>query len=383
MAMRLSRSIVGKAEADAVARIIIEDGYLGMGKEVQCLEEDIAAYLGVPASRLAAVNTGTAALTLAVDATAPGTFGKGVRGSVLVPSLTFVASFQAVTAAGCRPIACEVLPETGTIDLDDAKKRLQEDTFAIMPVHYASNPWGVDEEYAFAREHGLRVIEDAAHAFGCKHDGKRIGSFGDVVCFSFDGIKNITCGEGGLVVAFDEKEAKIIQDARLLSVNKDTEARFCGGRTWDPSVMRQGWRFHMSNIMAAIGRVQLSRFENEFVPTRKHLAQLYRDCLADVPLVRFLASDARDDIVPHIQPVRVLDGHMPRVRQALLDAGIPVGVHYKPNHLLAYFHDENAAPLPATEALFGELMTLPLHPGLSDQDEQDVCAALKAACENL
>ena len=121
MAMRLSRSIVGKAEADAVARIIIEDGYLGMGKEVQCLEEDIAAYLGVPASRLAAVNTGTAALTLAVDATAPGTFGKGVRGSVLVPSLTFVASFQAVTAAGCRPIACEVLPETGTIDLDDER----------------------------------------------------------------------------------------------------------------------------------------------------------------------------------------------------------------------------------------------------------------------
>ncbi len=383
MAMRLSRSIVGKAEADAVARVIIEDGYLGMGKEVQCFEEEIAAYLGVPPNRLAAVNTGTAALTLAVDAAAPGAFGKGVRGSVLVPSLTFVASFQAITAAGCRPIACEVLAETGTIDLADAKKRLQKDTFAIMPVYYASNPWGLDEVYAFARENGLRVIEDAAHAFGCRHDGKKIGSFGDLVCFSFDGIKNITCGEGGLVVAFDEKDAKIIQDARLLSVNKDTQARFCGGRTWDPSVTRQGWRFHMSNIMAAIGRVQLTRLEGEFAPARKHLAQLYRELLADVPMVRLLATDARDDIVPHIQPVRVLEGHMPAVRQALLDAGIPVGVHYKPNHLLAYFHDEKAAPLPVTEALFGELMTLPLHPGLSDQDVQDVCNALRAAVASL
>lgn len=383
MSLRLSMSIVSEAEAEAVRRVITEDGYLGIGKETHQFEKEVAAYLGVAEKNVVSANTGTAALTLAVDALRPADWKHAGKPRVLVPSLTFVASFQAILAAGCEPVACDVLPETGTLDLADAERRLTPEVFAVMPVHYASNPWQIEEVHAFARRHGLRVIEDAAHAFGCRHKGQKIGSFGDAVCFSFDGIKNITCGEGGLVVAFDEKEAKIIQDARLLSVNKDTEARFCGGRTWDPSVMRQGWRFHMSNIMAAIGRVQLSRFENEFVPTRKHLAQLYRDCLADVPLVRFLASDARDDIVPHIQPVRVLDGHMPRVRQALLDAGIPVGVHYKPNHLLAYFHDENAAPLPATEALFGELMTLPLHPGLSDQDVQDVCAALKAACENL
>lgn len=381
MAMRLSRSIVGTAEADAVARVIVEDGYLGMGSEVQRFEEEVAAFLGVPSSSVAAVNTGTAALTLAVDAAAPGAFGQGVRGSVLVPSLTFVASFQAITAAGCRPIACEVLPETGTIVLEDAARRIQKDTFAIMPVFYASNPWGLDDVHAFAREHGLRVIEDAAHAFGCLHDGRKIGSFGDLVCFSFDGIKNITCGEGGLVVAFDEKDARTVQDARLLSVNKDTQARFHGGRTWDPSVLRQGWRFHMSNIMAAIGRVQLSRFEQEFAPARKHLAALYREELAGVEQVQFLQTDPRDDIVPHIQVVRVTDGQMPRVRQALLDAGIPVGVHYKPNHLLAYFADEQAASLPATEALFAQLMTLPLHPGLSDQDVKDVCAALRTALQ--
>ncbi len=379
MSMRLSRSIVGEAEARAVSRVIVEDGYLGMGSEVHRFEEELAAYLGVPVASLATANTGTAALTMAVDAAAPGAFGRGCRGSVLVPSLTYVASFQAVTAAGCRPVACEVLPETGTIDLADAEKRLTPDCFAVMPVHYASNPWQLDKVYDFAAAHGLRVIEDAAHAFGCRHDGRKIGSFGDLVCFSFDGIKNITSGEGGLVVAHRPEDARTVQDTRLLSVQKDTEARWSGGRSWDPSVSRQGWRFHMSNIMAAIGRVQLTRLDPEFIPARKRLAALYRELLAGEAALRFLEEDPRDDITPHIQPVRVLNGRMPRVRQHLLDHGIPVGVHYKPNHFLAYFGDEKAAPFPQTEKLFSELMTLPMHPGLSDEDVAEVCRRLREA----
>ncbi|HIW01323.1 MAG TPA: DegT/DnrJ/EryC1/StrS family aminotransferase [Candidatus Desulfovibrio intestinipullorum] len=382
MAMRLSRSIVGKAEAEAVSRVIIEDGYLGMGSEVHRFEDDLAAYLGVPAASLATVNTGTAALTLAVDAAAPGRFGQGLRGSVLVPSLTFVASFQAITACGCEPIACEVQPETGTIDLDDAARRLRKDTFAIMPVYYASNPWGIDEVRAFAAEHGLRVIEDAAHAFGCRHKGRKVGSCGDLVCFSFDGIKNITSGEGGLVVAFREEEARIIQDTRLLSVERDTQARFSGGRTWDPDVSRQGWRFHMSNIMAAIGRVQLGRLEGEFIPARKRLAAQYREELAGVEGVAFLRQSPEDDIVPHIQVVRVLNGHMPAVRQYLLDHEIPVGVHYKPNHLLTYYGGGSSA-CPVTEKLYGELMTLPLHPGLSTEDVSTVCTRLREALKTI
>jgi dTDP-4-amino-4,6-dideoxygalactose transaminase len=330
---------------------------------------------------VATVNSGTAALTIAVDAVAPGRFAPGaeVRGSVLVPSLTFVSSFQAITACGCRPIACEVLPNTVTIDLKDAEKRLAKDTFAIMPVHYASNPWHLGEVYDFAKKHGLRVIEDAAHAFGCKYHGRKIGSFGDMVCFSFDGIKNITCGEGGFVVAFDREAASVMQDTRLLSVQNDTRARFKGERTWDADVSRQGWRFHLSNIMAAIGRVQLSRFEKEFVPARKHLAALYRELLTGVQGVELLDQDPEDDIVLHIQPVKVLNGKMPAVRQYLREHGIPVGVHYKPNHLHSYFSDPSAAPLPVTERLYGELMTIPMHPALSDDDVRLVCSTLKEA----
>ena len=371
MAMRLSRSIVGEAEAEAVRRVIVEDGYLGIGAETKRFEEELSSYLGVDPDMVATVNSGTAALTIAVDAVAPGRFAPGaeVRGSVLVPSLTFVSSFQAITACGCRPIACEVLPNTVTIDLKDAEKRLAKDTFAIMPVHYASNPWHLGEVYDFAKKHGLRVIEDAAHAFGCKYHGRKIGSFGDMVCFSFDGIKNITSGEA----------ASVMQDTRLLSVQNDTRARFKGERTWDADVSRQGWRFHLSNIMAAIGRVQLSRFEKEFVPARKHLAALYRELLTGVQGVELLDQDPEDDIVLHIQPVKVLNGKMPAVRQYLREHGIPVGVHYKPNHLHSYFSDPSAAPLPVTERLYGELMTIPMHPALSDDDVRLVCSTLKEA----
>ena len=346
MSMRLSRSIVGEAEAEAVRRVICEDGYLGIGKEVQQFEADVAAYLGVPASWVISVNTGTAALHLAVEAV----LGHGSGAEVLVPSLTFVASFQAISGAGAVPVACDARLDTATIDLADAEKRLTPRTKAIMPVHYASNPVNLDGVYAFAEKHGLRVIEDAAHAFGCLYKGRKIGSFGDVVCFSFDGIKNITSGEGGCAVFFNATEAGYAADARLLSVEGDTRSRFAGTRTWDPDVKRIGWRFHMSNIMAAIGRVQLSRLDGEFIPARRALGDIYRQRLAGLDGLRLLQTDPQDFVVPHIVCVRVLNGRKDELKAALTAAGIPVGVHYKPNHLLSLFRPApGSLPLPVTD----------------------------------
>ena len=382
MNVRLSRSIVGQAEAEAASRVILEDGYLGMGAETRRFESDLAAWLGVEAEQVVSVNSGTAALHLAVDAVAAqaraADWPHADPPEVLVPSLTFVASFQAITAAGCRPVACDVRPDTATLDLADAARRLSPRTIAVMPVHYASNPWGLDETHAFAARHGLRVVEDAAHAFGCRHRGRKIGSFGDLVCFSFDGIKNITSGEGGCVVAFDAEAARLMADARLLSVQGDSRQRFAGGRSWEPQVVRQGWRYHLSNIMAAIGRVQLSRLDGEFVPARRALAARYAERLAGVEGVALLESDPADFIVPHILPVRIPDGRKDTVRAALAEQGIPTGVHYKPNHLLRFFGD-GAPSLPVTERLYGELLTLPLHPGLAPQEVDAICAALSRA----
>lgn len=379
MQLRLSRSIVGASEAEAVRRVIEEDGYLGMGAETRRFEEELAAWLGVEPWQVITTNTGTAALTLAVDSLfADSRLPErgGALPKILVPSLTFVASFQAIVAAGCQPVACDVLPQTGTLDLRDAERRLDGDVVAIMPVHYASNPWHLDDVYDFARHKGLRVIEDAAHAFGCRHHGRKIGSFGDLVCFSFDGIKNITSGEGGCLVAFDRESAQRAADARLLAVEGDTRSRYAGTRTWTPDIKRLGWRFHLSNIMAAIGRVQLARLEPEFIPARRELAARYAAQLGDVPHLALLETDPADFIVPHILPVRVLDGRKDAFKEALAARGIPTGVHYKPNHLHSFF----AAPsLPVCERLYAELVTLPLHPGLSHEDVDAVCRAAREA----
>jgi dTDP-4-amino-4,6-dideoxygalactose transaminase len=359
--LRVSRSVVGDLEKDAVWRVL-DRGYLGTGSETQRFEEELAAYIGGGVG-VVCVNSGTAALHLALQA-----LGVGPGDEVLVPSLTFVASFQAVSATGATPAACDIEEATGLLDLADAARRVTPRTKVVMPVHYASASGDLDAVYAFARERGLRVVDDAAHAFGCTYHGRRIGSFGDVVCFSFDGIKNITCGEGGAVVTRDLDLLERVQDARLLGVEKDTERRYRGERSWDFEVHDQGWRYHMSDIMAAVGRVQLQRFETEFKPKRIALAQRYRERLGSVAGLRLFAAEP-GPVVPHILPVRILDDKRDRVRQALADRDIETGVHYKPNHMLARY-GAGASHLPVAERLYRELLTLPLHPlvGLEDVD---------------
>lgn len=379
MAMRLSRSIVGKEEAEAVSKVICEDGYLGMGSVTRQFEKEIANYLGIMDWQAISVNSGTAALHLACEAIKTSLEEKGKifdsPPEILVPTLTFVASFQAIRAAGCKPVPCDVLLSTGTIDLEDAKTRITSNTVAVMHVDYASNPWQISKVYDFAAAYGLRVIDDAAHAFGCKFHGRKIGSFGDIVCFSFDGIKNITCGEGGLLAVFDEQTATITSDSRLLGVEGDTQKRFSGARTWNPDVKRQGWRYHLSNIMAAIGRVQLSRLENEFIPARRKLWEQYKTLLNGCPHLELLKTDPEDFIVPHIMPVRVLNGLKNQVIALLENADIPTGIHYKPNHLLSYFGN-NLKPLKNAELLYDQLVTLPLHPGLTCDDIKTVCSLI-------
>ena len=371
--LRLSRSIVGKAEAEAVAAVIEGSGYLGMGDEVRLFEEEIAAYLGVDKYQVTCVNTGTAALHLAVQACVP------AGGEVLIPSLTFVASFQAALTAGAVPVACDVRLSDGLLDLADAAKRITPNTKAVMPVHYASNPALISEVYAFAKKYNLRVIEDAAHCFGCTYQGKPVGSSGDLVCFSFDGIKNITSGEGGAVVTANPEAGRLIKDARLLSVENDTEKRYQHARSWDFDVKQPGYRFHMGNLMAAIGRTQLKRLDGEFAPARKKLVALYRQKLANLPGIVLLDMDMTG-IVPHIHPVRVLHGRKQELIEKLQAQGIPTGMHYKPSHLLTLFGG-GKEHLPISEQLGQELLTLPLHPAVTQEDVDYICKSLKEALQ--
>jgi dTDP-4-amino-4,6-dideoxygalactose transaminase len=361
--IRLSKSVIGLEEIEAVTAVLKKE-FLGMGEEVFKFEKELSSYIGSPT---VCVNTGTAALQLALQAC-----DIGAGDEVLVQSLTYLASFQAISATGAKPIACEVNSHDLTIDLKDAKNRLTKKTKVIMPVHYSGNPGDLEAIYSFANKHNLRVIEDAAHAFGSIYKNNLIGSFGDICCFSFDGIKNLTSGEGGAIVTKDETVINRIKDLRLLGVSRDSDNRYKNQRTWDLNVKEQGWRFHMSNIMAAIGIEQLKRFST-FQEKRKELATLYQEQLNGLNGVELLEINY-NDITPHIFVIKIKNGRRDTLKIGLENCGIQTGVHYKPNHLLGYYSD-NA--LPITENIYKELLTIPLHPDLTKNDVIFICGKIK------
>ena len=166
------------------------------------------------------------------------------------------------------------------LDISLAENKISSKTKAIMPVHYTGHVGNLDEIYEFASKYQLRVVEDAAHAFGTTYKGDYIGSIGDVVCFSFDGIKNITSGEGGWAITDKLDVIKKVKDARLLGVEKDSSNRYKGRRSWTFQVNSQGWRYHMSNIMAAIGIEQLKKHPY-FAKKRQDLAKKYDEYFID------------------------------------------------------------------------------------------------------
>ena len=365
--IRLSKSCIGQEEIDAVSDVLKRE-YLGMGVDVHRFEDDLKAFMG---RDVTLVNTGTAALHLACQ-------GIGLKegDEVLVQSLTYVACFQAIRATGATPVACEVTDDTLTIDLEDAERKVTSRTKAIMPVHYAGQCGDLDAIYVFARKHGLRVIEDASHGFGTIYKGKLIGSFGDIACISMDGIKNITSGEGGMIITDDAKVQKIVKDARLLSVQNDTDSRFKGTRTWFYDVDQQGWRYHMSNIMAAIGYTQLKKFP-KFKEIRQRLAKIYQKELGNVEGVKIIPCDY-DQVVPHIFVVRITNGKRDEVKQYLNDNGVGTGMHYRPNHLLSLFAgNQDNSTLKHTDQVYEQLITLPLHADMVNDDVLYICKLIK------
>jgi dTDP-4-amino-4,6-dideoxygalactose transaminase len=362
--IRLSKSCIGDEEKNAVTGVLDRE-YLGMGSEVQLFESNLTEYFGRPA---VCVVNGTAAVHLACQAA-----GLGPGDEVLVQSLTFVASFQAIAATGAKPVGCDVLSDTLTLDIADAKKRITSRTKAVMPVHYSGGVGNLDEIYDFARKNNLRVIEDAAHAFGTEYKGKKVGGFGDIACFSFDGIKNITSGEGGCIVTEDEDILAKIRDARLLGVEKDTEKRYAGQRSWEFDVLNQGWRYHMSNIMAAIGIEQLKKF-GRFSSHRKECANFYLKELEKIQDLQLLDIDYTF-VTPHIFVILVAEDKRSMLMNHLRSQNIECGVHYQPNHMLTYFKTNYS--LPVTEMISKKILTIPLHADLTRQEQSIVVSEIK------
>ncbi len=362
--IRLSKSSIGDEEIRAVVKVLKEE-YLGMGSYVNNFEDELSNYFQSPA---VCVVNGTAALQLALQAC-----GIGADDEVLVQSLTYVASFQAISATGAVPVACDVSKESITIDLVDAESKITEKTKAIMPVHYSGGVGDLKSIYDFAKKYNLRVIEDAAHALGSTYEGRKIGSFGDVICFSFDGIKNITSGEGGCIVSKDKLVIEKIKDLRLLGVIKDSDKRAKGERSWEFDVKEQGWRYHMSNIMAAIGSVQLKRFPN-FISKRRSLAKKYDTLLSGIKEIQNFDNNY-DNVVPHIYPI-LLPKYINRnlLRDKLNKLNIQTGAHYFPNHKLSHYKKDII--LKNTDDIFERIITIPIHTDLTSQDQEFIVSKL-------
>jgi perosamine synthetase len=356
--IKLSRGCLGEEELAAVERVFA-GGYFGQGSQVSQFEAALKDYLS--AANVIATNTGTSALHLALDAL-------GIRegDEVIVPSLTFVASFQAIRATGATPVACEVRPDTLLMDLTDAEERITPRTKALMPVHYAGNPCDLDALLQLKERQGIRIVEDAAHAFGSTYHGRRIGSFGDIACFSFDSIKNITCGEGGAVVCQDENLAELIRQKRLLGMNRRSQSKAASAeQKWEMPVATQGFRYHMSNINAAIGLEQLKKID-WFISRRREVCRLYDAAFSQLAGLQRLRINY-EETAPHIYVVRVQHGNRNCLMEFLKAKEIETGVNYALNHLQPYFRG-NGVRLPESEAAYREILTLPLHCGLSDAD---------------
>ncbi|HEY8985571.1 MAG TPA: DegT/DnrJ/EryC1/StrS family aminotransferase [Streptomyces sp.] len=346
-------------EADAVARVLATGQY-GHTDVTEEFERRIAAFLGVPDA--VAVSSGTAALHTALLAA-----GIGRGDEVIVPSMTFAATVQAILATGASPRFADIDPGTLCVTGETVMDALTDATAAVVPVLFGGRPVDLTAVRAELDEREVVVVEDAAHAFG----SRLVGTGGVLTCFSFGPIKNLTCGQGGMVVPRIPEEAETIRRLRLLGV---TESRTERANTTTYRVDGFGLRYQLSGINAAIGLAQLDRFP-ETETARRRLWRTYRDALAGLDDVTLVDVDV-ERAVPHLCQVRV--PQRDQVFAHLRARDIGVGVHYPPNHLQPAFAAWRR-PLPVTERTGEEILSLPFHQHLTDRHIDHVVTALGQA----
>ena len=374
------RPYLGEEVQDA-ARAALEAGWLGMGKLSQQFELGIESYLGLPAGgerRAVSTNSCTEALHIAARMV-----GLGPGDEVIAPSFTYVAGHQAISRTGAKIVFCDVEPVNLGIDPARVRELITPATKAILAVDYLGLPCKLDELMEIAQEHGLRVMEDAAHAFGTLSDGRPVGSFGDITCFSFGPVKMITTLEGGAVITRDAADVQVLHELRHLGIDSDTDARYQNKRNWEFDVVRQGYRCHLGSVPASIGLAQLSMVD-EFITNRQEYCRYYDTAFAalhEAGKLRLFDTDWKG-IAPYIYVIRLTDTGR---RQALIDhlkaAGIGSGIHFLGAHEFSFYADARRGPLPVTDEITQQVLTLPLHPYMDEGSLQRVADGVRSFFE--
>lgn len=374
-----SRPDTGAEEIEAVARAIAS-GWVTTGPETAAFEREFAAYLGSDCHTLA-VNSATAGLHLALEAV-----GVGPGDEVIVPTMTFTATAEIVRYLGADPVFADCDAVTLNIDPAAIEALVSPRTKAVVVVHYGGLACDMAPILSLAATHGLKVIEDAAHAFPTTYRGALVGTLeSDATVFSFYANKTMTTGEGGLVATRNEDYVRRMRIMRLHGIDRDAFGRF-QSRTpaWQYQVVAPGFKYNMTDVAAAMGRVQLRRID-AFAERRAQLADTYRDALADLPLILPAHAPGSDRHAWHIYAIRHCDGlDRPEWRDSFIEGlaadGIGTSVHYIPLHRQPFWRDRyslNAEDFPRAEQAFASLVSLPLYTAMTDDDAARVIASVR------
>ncbi len=369
------RALIGEEEMDAVMDVL-RSGWLTAGPRVKEFEAQFGKYVG--ATHAIAVSSCTAALHLALAA-----IGLQAGDEVILPTMTFAASGEVVLYFGAKPVLVDCLP--GSFHIDPAKVELAitSRTRAIMPVHYGGSPCEMDALLEIAQRHGLKVIEDAAHALPSSYKGRPVGTIGDITCFSFYATKTLTTGEGGMITTSDAAYAEKMRRLSLHGISKDAWKRYSADGTWRYDIQAAGYKYNFTDMQAALGLAQLAKCD-AMSRSRAEIAARYDAALRASSCYEIAEAPLDAGHARHLYVILVKTGALridrDRVIEELKSRGIGTSVHFIPLHLHSLYRDElGYAPgqFPNAEERFERAISLPIYPAMTEADTERVIEALQ------
>jgi dTDP-4-amino-4,6-dideoxygalactose transaminase len=370
---------------EEIAEVVdtLKSGWVTTGPKAKRFEAAFTEFLGDPALESIAVNSATAGLHLALEA-----LGIGPGDEVITTTHTFTATAEVVRYLGADVVLVDIDPATLNIDPKAVEAAITPRTKCIVPVHYAGLAADMGAILAIARRHGLKVVEDAAHALPTLSAGRLVGTLeSDITVFSFYANKTMTTGEGGMLVTRDPELAKRAKVMRLHGMSRDAFDRFTATKpSWYYEIVAPGFKYNLTDIAAALGLQQLKRLP-AFQERREQLAARLNAGLAGLPLVLPPTAPAGDRHSWHLYVVRLADDAKvarDEFIERLFKLGIGVSVHYIPLHLQPYWRDRYGlapAQFPHSQRAYERMVSLPLYTRMTDADADRVCAAVREALQ--